>query len=199
MAFDMSATLDKIKEQEWYQQIQGAFQQLSPEQQNQLRWGGVIAGFLVSIWVIYSVTASAGSARNGYYEKQELARVITDANDELRRLKGQNSAMAQGQEQNWKTLISNLAGSQGIPADHIEVSKEQPGKTRNSIQETLLEVQVKSAALSSLVQMLAQIERGNPPMKLKGLRIEPATEGQLNAKLNLSGYLGKTEKGEKSK
>ncbi|NDG83919.1 MAG: hypothetical protein EBX52_02650 [Proteobacteria bacterium] len=196
---DMSATLDKIKEQEWYQQIQGAFQQLSPEQQNQVRWGSLIAAFLIALYVIYAVTSAAGSARNEYYEKQELARVISEANDELRRLKGQNSGMSQGQEQNWKTLISNLAGSQGIPADHLEIVKEQPGKARNAIQETLVEVQIKGTALPSLVQMLTQIERGSPPMKLKGLRIEPSAEGQLNAKLNLSGYLGKSEKGEKSK
>jgi len=36
-------------------------------------------------------------------------------------------------------------------------------------------------------------------MKLKGLKIEVAGEGQLSAKLNLSGYLAKSEKGEKSK
>jgi hypothetical protein len=142
---------------------------------------------------------SAGNARSEYFEKQELARVISDANDELRRLKGQNTSMAQGSEQNWKAIFSNLAGSLGIPSENVEILKEQAGKAQNVIQETLLEIRIKSAPLPSLVQLLSQIERGNPPMKLKGLKIEPATEGQLSAKLNLSGYLAKSEKGEKSK
>ena len=199
MAFDPSSVFDKIKEQEWYQQIQGSFQALSPEQQNQVRWGGVIAGFVAAGFILFSVTHSASNARTEYFEKQELARVITDANDELRRLKGQNTSMAQGSEQNWKAILSNLAGSQGIPSENVEILKEQAGKSQNVIQETLLEIRIKTAPLSSLVQLLSQIEHGNPPMKLKGLKIEPVSEGQLAAKLNLSGYLAKSEKGEKSK
>jgi hypothetical protein len=159
----------------------------------------VIAGVMVSAIVIYSVTGAASRARNEFYEKQELARVISDANDELRRLRGQNAMTVQGSDQNWKTILSGLAGSRGIPPENLEILKEQAGKAQSTIQETLLEVRLKAVPLPSLVQFLTQIERGTPPMKLKGLVVEPTAEGPLTARLNLSGYLSKSEKGEKSK
>ena len=77
----------------------------------------------------------------------------------------------------------------------IEILKEAPGAAKNVIQETLLEVQVKGVTVRPLVQILFQLEHSQPPMKLKGISIESgASDGQLNAKLNLSAYMAKGEK-----
>jgi hypothetical protein len=67
------------------------------------------------------------------------------------------------------------------------------------IQESLLEVKMKNIPLRSLTQVVFQMEHGSPPMKLKGMIVEAGNDGLLNVKLNLSGYLAKPEKGEKSK
>jgi hypothetical protein len=68
------------------------------------------------------------------------------------------------------------------------------------IQESLLEVKLKGLQVRQLVPFLYQIEHGTPPMKLKGLVVEPSSEeGLLNAKVNVSGYMAKPDKGEKSK
>ncbi len=197
---EMTAALDKLKEQEWYQQIQSSYQQLTPEQQNGVKWGSVIAGFLAVFYLAFSMILSANSIKKEFYEKQELARVISDATEELRRLKGQSMGMTQSTEQNWKVILTGMLGSQGIPPDSLEIMKETPGAAQNAIHETLLEIKIKGISLRPLIQVLGQLEHSSPPIKLKGMTIESGgTEGVLNAKLNLSGYLARPEKGEKSK
>ena len=195
-----NTTFDKIKEQEWFQQLSNSYQQLTPDQQNYVKWGSLGSGFLLGFYLIFSVIQSANTAKTDYYQKQELAQVLTQANDEIRRLKGQNAGFAQGTPQTWLTVFQGLASLQGLPPDSIEILKESPGAAQNVIQETLLEVKVKSAPIRQLVQMLYTIDHGSPPMKLKGLIIESsAAEGLLNAKLNISGYMAKPEKTEKAK
>jgi hypothetical protein len=196
---EMSAAFDKIKEQEWYQQIQNTYQQLPSEQQNYVRWGLSGLSVLLAGYLTFAVIQSANSSKNDYFEKQELSRVINEANDEIRRLRGQSSGLPSGSEQNWKSILSGMASSQGIPADSIEVAKEAPGALDGMIQESLLEVKMKNIPLRSLTQVVFQMEHGSPPMKLKGMIVEAGNDGLLNVKLNLSGYLAKPEKGEKSK
>jgi hypothetical protein len=193
---EFSGVLEKLREQEWYQQIQGAYQQLPVEQQNYVKWGSLGAGLLLLMILIFSMARSAGSLRREYHEKQELVRLVTDASEELRRLRGQSSSMSSpGGEQNWKSILGSLVSDQGIPIESLEILQESPGATENVIQETLLEFRIKSIPIRPLVQILSQIHQGAPPMKLKGLLIESdVATGQLNAKLNVSGYLAKGEK-----
>jgi len=197
---DMTSALDKLKEQEFYQQIQSSFQALSPEQQKQVKWGSFGVCILLLLYLVYSVTSAANGTKAEYFEKQELSRIINDASDEIRRLKGQNTGMTQGADQNWKSILSNLILSQGLPAESLEVLKELPGASQNVIQESLLEIRIKGATIRPLTQILSQMEHGTPPMKLKGLQIESGgSDGTLNAKIALSGYLAKPDKSEKTK
>ena len=192
----LSGILEKMKEQEWYQQLQAAYQQLPAEQQNYVKWGAIGGGALLLLVLTISMARSSGALRREYHEKQELVRLVSDASDELRRLRGQSASMTStGGEQNWKTILGSLTASQGLPADSLEILQESPGSSENLIQETLLEFRLKGIPLRSLVQILSQIHQGTPPMKLKGLLIESDTStGQLTAKLNVSGYLAKGEK-----
>jgi hypothetical protein len=192
---DAGSVLEKIKEQEFYQQLQASYQQLSAEQQTQLKWGSAGIGFLVLFWLIFSVIKASNGAREEYYEKQEMARVINDASDEIRRLKGQSSGIVSSGGKDWKSIIEQRGTSIGIPRESLEVTKEGAGASLNVIQESLLELKLKNVQLRPLVQFLTQIEQGSPPMKLKGLQIETgAEEGKLSARVNLSGYLAKPEK-----
>ncbi|MBU6154020.1 MAG: type II secretion system protein M [Bdellovibrionales bacterium] len=192
---DAGTFLEKIKEQEFYQQLQSAYQQLSSEQQGYVKWGAAGAGFLVLFFLIFSMIQAANGTKNEYYEHQELARIVTDASDELRRLKGQSSGMAPAGEQNWKSILMARVTSQGIPAESLEILKESAGATQSVLQESVLEIKLKNVPLRPLVQILTQMEQGSPPMKLKGLLIETASEdGKLTAKISVSGYLAKQEK-----
>lgn len=197
---ELGSVFEKIKEQEFYQQLQGAYNQLPSEQQGYLKWGATAAGFFLLFALIFSIMKSANGSRTEYYEKQELARIITDASDELRRLKGQSSGMSAGGEQNWKSILGARVAAQGVPVEALEIVKETIGASQNVIQESLLEIKIKNVPLRPLVQVLSQMEQGNPPMKLKGLQIEAGAEdGKLSAKVNVSGYLAKTEKEAKTK
>ncbi len=191
---DAGSVLEKIKEQEFYQQLQAAYHQLSSEQQGYVKWGATGLGFLALFFLIFSMINSANGARDEYFEHQELARVVSDASDELRRLKGQSSGIAPSGDQNWKSILTSRVTAQGVPAESLEIVKESPGASQNVLQESLLELKLKNIPLRPLVQILAQMEQGNPPMKLKGIAIESgAEEGKLSAKINVSGYLAKKE------
>jgi len=190
---------EKIKEQEWFQQIQSSYQQLSPEQQNYVKWGGIGGGIIVFLYLTITLLSSANALKSEYFEKQALLQLINQAGDEIRRLKGQNAGISQPGAKDWKTVVQGWATAQGLQPDSIELVKETPQPAKGAVRESLLEVQVKGISLHPLVQMLYQIEHGTPPAKLKGLQIDVASDdGLLNAKLSLSGFLavsdGKTEK-----
>jgi hypothetical protein len=192
--------LDKMKDQEWYQQLNSAWTQLPPEQQRLARIGGTITAFIIAGYLMFSTYESAHTAKEQYYQKEELTRILTQANDELRRLKGQNAGIQQGGPQSWSSIFEGMATLQGLPATAVEILKESPGAAQGMIQESLLEVKLKGMQVRQLVPLLYQIEHGTPPMKLKGLIVEPSSEdGLLNAKVNVSGYMAKPEKGDKPK
>jgi hypothetical protein len=188
--------LDKMKEQEWYQQIQTAYHQLSPEQQNSVKWGSVAAAALVFLGFTLQITRSSNTLKDEYFQKQELVQLLNQGSDEIRRLKGQSSGFGQGSgPSNWNSILQNVVSAQGLQPDAVEILKEAPGAAKNIIQETLLEVQIKGVTIRPLVQILFQLEHSQPPMKLKGMSVEAgAGDGLLNAKLNLSGYLAKGDK-----
>lgn len=187
--------LDQMKEQEWYQQIQSSYQQLSPEQQSYVKWGSILATVAVFFSFTLKIMKESNTIKGEYFQKQELVQMLNQGSDEVRRLKGQSSGFGQSGQSNWKNILQNLVSSHGLQPDSIEILKEAPGAAKNVIQETLLEVQVKGVTVRPLVQILFQLEHSQPPMKLKGMSIESgASDGQLNAKLNLSAYMAKGEK-----
>jgi type II secretory pathway component PulM len=187
--------LQSMKDQEWYQQIQNTYQQLSPEQQSYVKWGGILGGFVVAFYFTWSIMQSSNTIKEEYFEKQGLVQSLNQASEEIRRLKGQSSGFSQSSTANWRTTLQNLVVAQGLQPDAVELLRESAGISQNVIQETLLEVQVKGITVRPLVQLLFQMEHAQPPMKLKGINVESgASEGLLNAKLNLSGYLAKGEK-----
>jgi type II secretory pathway component PulM len=190
----LNSSLDSIKDQQWYQQISNSYQQLSPEQQSYVRWGGLGLIFILLVYLIYSATDSANSVKTEYFEKQELLAVVNQAGDEIRRLKGQNSGFAGNVGQNWRSVLQNVVSSQGLAPEALEVTKESAGTSQSMIQETLIEATLKGVTIRPLVQILYQIEHHSPPMKLKGLKVDALSDGQLNASLIMSGYMPKGDK-----
>lgn len=188
--------VDKMKEQEWYQQLQNSYQQLSPEQQTYVKWGSVAATALVFMSFTFKIMRESNALKNEYFQKQELVQLLNQGSDEIRRSKGQNSGFSQsGASTNWKNMIQNIATNQGLQAESVEILKEAPGAAKNIIQESLLEVQIRGVTIRPLVQILYQLEHSQPPMKLKGMSVEAGPgDGLLNAKLNLSGYMAKGDK-----
>ncbi len=180
----------KIKEQEWYQQLEASFERLPPDQQKMVKMGAWAVGGLSVLIFTWTMVGSANDAKSEYYEKYELLQTLNQATDELRRLRGQNAGMNQGGTANWKQFFQN---------DSIEVLKETPGATQSVLQETLLDLEMKAVGLRQMVQALYKIEHGSPPMKLRALQVENgAGDGLLSVKFSVSAYSAKPEKAEKS-
>lgn len=194
MSSPLSNMMDRVQEQEWFQQLSNTYQQLSPEQQNAVKFGSIGGIFLLLVFLIYSASSSANSVKTEYFEKQELLTLVNQAGDELRRLKGQNSGFSGAAQQSWKDVLQTIASGQGLQPEALQVTKESAGTSQTMIQETLIEATLQGVQIRPLVQILYQIEHNSPPMKLKGMQVEPGAEGLLNAKLLLSGYMPKGDK-----
>lgn len=194
MSSPLSNMMDRVQEQEWFQQLSNSYQQLSPEQQNAVKFGSIGGIFLLLVFLIYSASSSANSVKTEYFEKQELLTLVNQAGDELRRLKGQNSGFSGAAQQSWKAVLQTIASGQGLQPEALQVTKESAGTSQTMIQETLIEATLQGVQIRPLVQILYQIEHNSPPMKLKGMQVEPGAEGLLNAKLLLSGYMPKGDK-----
>ena len=124
----LTEQLDKIKEQEWYQQIQNSYQQLPPEQQTYLKWGSFAGGMLLMLYLTFTTIQSADSVKDEYFEKQELSQLINQASDEIKRLKGQNAGFTtNAAPQSWKSVFDTLATAQGLTADSVEYGSAMPG------------------------------------------------------------------------
>jgi type II secretory pathway component PulM len=190
-----TSAVDSFKDSSTYQALNNSYQQLSPEHQTYVRWGGIAASVFLLFYLIFSATQAANSVKDEYYQKQELLTVMNQAGDEIRRLKGQNSSFSGGgAEQNWRGVLANVASGQGLAPDALQIAKESAGSSQTMIQETLIEAELKGVFIRPLVQFIYQIEHNSPPMKLKGLQVEPGAEGQLNARLVLSGFMPKADK-----
>ena len=189
-----NSAVESFKDSSTYQTLNNSYQQLSPEQQTYVRWGGIAASVILLFYFIFSATQAANSVKEEYFQKQELLTLMNQAGDEIRRLKGQNSPFSGGGEQNWRGVLTNVASGQGLPPDSVVIAKESAGSSQTMIQETLIEAELKGVFIRPLVQFLYQIEHNSPPMKLKGLQVEPGADGVLNARLVLSGFMPKPDK-----
>lgn len=178
-----NSAVESFKDSNTYQTLNSQYQQLSPEQQKGVRWGGIGLSVILLFYFIFTAAGAANSVKEEYFQKQELLTLINRAGDEIRRLKGQNSTLSSTADQNWRSVLSNAVAGQGLPPESLEISKESPGSSQSMIQETLIEAEIKGVFIRPLVQLLYQIEHNSPPMKLKGLHVEPGAEGQLNARL----------------
>ena len=193
----LEKTTLKLKEQDWFVQLQNQFDQMAPEQQNAVKWGSIGGGAFVFLYICISTLQSANSVKDDYFEKQDLLQLVNRSGDEIRRLKGQNAGLTQGAPPEWKMIFQSLVSTQGMTPDSVEILKNSPGVAQNVIQESLLEVQIKNIPTKSLTQILFTIEHGSPPMKLKGISIDTGADGLLVAKLNISGFIPKPEKSDK--
>jgi type II secretory pathway component PulM len=188
-------TMEKLRDQEWFQQLQASYDQLPPEQQKYVKWGSLGGAVIVFLYFAVGTLTSANSLKSEYFEKQDLLQVVNQSGDEMRRLKGQNSSFtANAAPQTWKAVLESIATNQGLTPDAIEVTKETPGPAQSVIQETFLEVQVKNVPVRALEQMIYQIEHNTPPMKLKGMSTDTGADGNLTATLTISGFMPKPEK-----
>lgn len=180
---------ENIKNQEWYQQAQGIYQQLPSEQQSAVKigfWGITTLGVLYFSW---NVVSQASSLKTEYFEKSELYQVVSQATDELRRLKGQNASMNSGMNQDWRTVFASLGSMQGMSPDQTTIVSETKGPAIGVLQESLLEVQAKGLLIRPLTQFLVQIEKTNPPMKIRKMVVDSVlNEGKINAQIFVSGF-----------
>lgn len=185
---------ESIRSQSWYQQAESSFQQLPPNQQNWIKQGSIATLLGSLIYFSWTLISGAHTMKRNYFAEQELLQIVNQAGEELRRLRGQNSGFSGANNQSYKEIFAGLITAQGLPVDRAEVLKESPGTGQGNLQETLVDVNIKEIAIRPLVQLLFQVEHGNPPMKIRQLEIQnEKAEGVMNVKLAVSGFAPKKE------
>lgn len=190
MKLSLTNLVNSIKDQEGYQQLVGLYQQLSTDQQKILKISVLSLTTVGLLYVTGSLVSQSYSLKNEYAEKYALYNTLTQASDEIRRLKGQNNSMNQGGAQDWGSALSGLSSMQGFSPEQTQVVSNTQGPTKGTLQESILQFQIKDAQVRPLTQLLVQMERASPPLKLKRLTIDSRPhEGKLEAQIFASGFM----------
>jgi len=191
---------DRIAEQAWFQSIKSKYDELDPKSRMMIQAGGALSVILAFFLFGLSMSIRASSFQAELEEKQELLTLLKTSNEELKRLRNEESQRSRGEGGNegsaaWPSYLESLALTAGIPKENLSIVSEKPGAKTERSQETLIELQVKKVNIKRATRLAYFIENGSRPLKLRHLTLDTAADasGYLDATLSLSAFAIKAE------
>jgi len=188
-------SLEKLLEQEAFQQIRAKWEEIDPEVRTYISLG---AGALVALIISWNALSSLWGSyqiKNQLDEKIAMMDKIHSIKGEIQKLDGPTSARGgDTKNQNWSGTVQSIANKIGVEATQLKVGEQKPGSTAGSIIENLFDLEVSRINLRQLVTLAYQLEQGGHPIKIRNLEVmtlsegEKGNEGWLNAKFSLSGF-----------
>jgi hypothetical protein len=186
--------VEKLSEQEWFQQLKAKWDELDPQSRFYLKVSGVGSGALVLLSLTLMSVFSVRSLRNELREKTELLGTIQQANEELRKLKdslpagGAPPAAAGGGI--WSTYFEQTAAAAGIDKTALTMGPEKPGNPSELAKEALIDLTLKKINIKQAVRYAFNLEHGARPVKLRNLSIETKSDspGYVDAVLAVSAF-----------
>jgi hypothetical protein len=187
---------DWLREQEWFQQLRAKWEELDPQSRMYLQMAAAIGAALLVVGAILSSIWSVHSLKRELADKNELLSIIQNANEELRRLKDSNAALAGGTAgaegaagQPWQAYIETVATGAGLDKAAVTVSAEKPGSSTDQAKESMMDVTVKKLNLRQAVRLAFMLENGARPMKLRAWQVTATDpEGYLEATYAVSAF-----------
>jgi hypothetical protein len=135
-------------------------------------------------------------------DKNDLIRLLTTANDDLRRLRDEASASgmsrtADAGDQNtaWNAHLEGQALNAGIPKEAISISGEKPGTQGEQTKEALIDISLKKVNVRHLAKFAASLESGTKPIKIRSMVVDAKPDGSawLDATLSISAFAMKNQ------
>lgn len=188
----LSKLTDALNEQEWYQELKGKWDELDPQSQIYLKLAAGIGLVLAVLTIIINALWSVHKMKVELSEKNELLRMIQNANNELQQLKdtASGSSIMNSGGDPWGVYFSNIAGSSGIAKENLTISDEKNGSVTDLSKESLFDLNLKHVNIRQVVRYAFSLENGGRPIKLRNLQIDTKgdPEGFLDATLSVSSF-----------
>jgi hypothetical protein len=186
----MTSAKEWLATQQWWQELEGKWNELEPQQQLYSKVGSFLAISLTVLISLFNFFWTVRSLRNQISEKSELLTYIQNSNDELRHLRDTNSGVSAGDNSPWDAYVKARASDAGIDAAGVVVSPERPGAKSDIADESVLDVSVKHVSIKNVVRYAFGLETGQRPIKLKDLKIDTKADpaGYMDATLTISGF-----------
>lgn len=188
----LSKLIDSLNEQEWYQELKGKWDELDPQSQLYLKLAVGIALILAVLMIMINALWSVHKMKVEFSEKNELLRMIQNANTELQQLKdtAASSSILAGAGDPWGLYFTNIAGSSGISKESLTISDEKNGSVTDLSKESLFDLNLKHVNIRQVVRYAFTLENGGRPIKLRNLQIDTKgdPEGYLDATLSVSTF-----------
>jgi len=191
---------DLLAEQAWFQSLKSKYDELDPKSRMMIQAGGALSVILAFFLFGLSLSLRASAFRAEFEEKQELLSLLKTSNEELKRLRSEESQLSRSGSGTdgaapWQSYLETIASSAGIPKENLSILSEKPGTKTERSQETLIELQLKKVNIKRATRLAYFIENGSRPLKLRHLTLDTAGDstGYLDATLSLSGFAIKAE------
>jgi hypothetical protein len=190
-------SLEKLREQQFYQQIKQQWDELDPQSRLLLKSASIVGVVLGVLIAVFSSILSVRSLKGELAEKLELTSYVESETETLRRLKETNASINAGSPPGgpWNAYVQGLVSAAGIDAASATLGQEKPGTSSAISDEALMEVSLKKVSIKQVVRLALQIETGARPAKVKNISIETNADpaGYMDAKLALSLFNVKEE------
>ncbi len=185
----MSALIEKIKSQEWYQQIQTGWEQLRPEQRRIVTWSTIFIGLGGGSFYAYQQHQIVSQLESEFQEKTQLISILDQGNAELQKLRQVTGGINPGGAPDFRGLLQSMASQQNILPESFTFLEDNAPKTHGAVQEIPIKIQIVDVSLRSLIQWLGMVETQPAPLKVRGLKISKNAQSQLiSAQISLTAF-----------
>ncbi len=179
---------EKLKQQQWFQELETAWNALDTKQQEVAKWAGLSFACIAIVFSIYSIQSKVGTLESEVEEKEALIDLINRASESSRVKSGG------AQNINLRGMVASVSGMQGLPEGSLEVLEERPTPAKGPMQETLSVVRAKGISVRAVGDLLTSFDNPAQPLKIRNLEIETQPEESvLHMKFYVSTFQSKEE------
>lgn len=190
----MTSMKESLAEQEWFQTLQGKFEELDPQSRTYLKFAAFGCSLLLIIIIILSSIWNVHSLKVELAEKRKLLNLIQSANDEMRDLQDRvPTAGARGGDkdsQPWPSYFEAVTSNAGMDKGSLSVGSEKAGNSNDQTKEYLFDLNLKHVNIKQVIRYAFSLENGQRPVKLRNLLIDTKGDptGYLDATLSVSAF-----------
>ncbi len=168
--------IEKLKQQEWAQDLQGRWSALDPTLQRNILIGSLSGGVLIAAISVIMLQSAVFSVRSEVRENEELTEFVQKSNEESRRMKGSGTFSGASNTQSAQEFVAQQLASELKQPDAVSVVEKRSLPPSGQLQETLVRLKIENLSLRGLVILSNSLERPSIPMKLRALDVESNTE-----------------------
>lgn len=187
----MSSLGDWFREQTWFQQVRGKWDEIDPQNRLYIQLGGATAVFGTLLLLLVSALVSMGVLKREVSEKRELLSILQSATDELRRLRDSRGAGVDTASAGaWTPYLQSIASKAGVDSANLTLGSEKQGQQTDLASEALFDLTLKKVSIRQVVRLAHTLETGTRPVKIRQMQIDTKAdpEGYMDATISISAF-----------